>query len=154
MVWKNIIDYSTVGREITRKDKSAAPTDWTLGPVSSSGPAYELDNAVQMLAALPVPRRKEFQEFASSLHGRRSVHTFVGNKQFWCSDFMVHRRTTFYTSVKMHSDRMLNGEFINQERKRSQHLSDGVNFLYQSGQEYQNIFPVWDWTKLPGTTKS
>ena len=76
----------------------------------------------------------------------------TGNKQFWCSDFMVHRRKSFYTSVKMFSTRTLNAELVNGEGKKSEHLSDGVNFLYRTGDEYRDIFPVWDWTKLPGTT--
>ena len=31
-------------------------------------------------------------------------------------------------------------------------MSDGANYLYLTGDEYRNIFPVWDWTKIPGTT--
>ena len=31
-------------------------------------------------------------------------------------------------------------------------LADGVNMIMQSGHEYDNIFPVWDWRRLPGTT--
>jgi chondroitin AC lyase len=25
-------------------------------------------------------------------------------------------------------------------------------YLYQSGKEYKNIFPFWDWKRIPGTT--
>ncbi len=81
-----------------------------------------------------------------------SLPEITGNKQFWCSDFMVHRRKGFYTSVKMFSTRTLNAELVNGEGKKSEHLSDGVNFLYRTGDEYRGIFPVWDWTKLPGAT--
>jgi chondroitin AC lyase len=31
-------------------------------------------------------------------------------------------------------------------------MSDGANYLYLTGDEYRDIFPVWDWTKIPGTT--
>ncbi len=47
---------------------------------------------------------------------------------------------------------MLNSELVNSEGRKSVHLSDGANYLYLSGDEYRNIFPVWDWTKVPGTT--
>jgi chondroitin AC lyase len=90
--------------------------------------------------------------FSARLQRRENAAPFTGNKQFWCSDFMAHRRKGFYTSVKMLSDRMLNGEEVNHEGKKSQHLSDGVNLLYLTGDEYKDIFPVWDWTKLPGIT--
>ena len=31
-------------------------------------------------------------------------------------------------------------------------MGDGVSLLYQKGVEYENIFPFWDWKKIPGTT--
>jgi chondroitin AC lyase len=52
----------------------------------------------------------------------------------------------------MLSTRMINAELINDEGPRSQHLSDGANFLYLEGDEYLDVFPVWDWNKVPGTT--
>jgi chondroitin AC lyase len=151
MVRGDIIDYSTVGREITRKRKVVAPKDWTRGPISPVGPAYSLVNVLSMLGNQPTPRQKEFQAFVARVR-KEAAMEFQGNKQFWSSDFMAHRRTGFYTSVKMLSTRMQNGELVNGEGKKSQHLSDGVNLLYLTGDEYKDIFPVWDWTKLPGTT--
>ncbi|HWR14097.1 MAG TPA: polysaccharide lyase 8 family protein [Terriglobales bacterium] len=152
MVRGNIIDYSTVGREITRQGKVVASADWTRGPISPVGAAYGLENVLLLMGAQPTPRQSEFQSFAARIRSQAAAPEFHGNKQFWSSDFMTHRRTAFYTSVKMLSSRMQNGELVNGEGKRSQHLSDGVNFLYRSGHEYKDIFPVWDWTKLPGTT--
>jgi chondroitin AC lyase len=52
----------------------------------------------------------------------------------------------------MLSERMINAELVNDEGTRSQHLSDGANLLYLDGDEYFDIFPVWDWEKIPGTT--
>jgi chondroitin AC lyase len=31
-------------------------------------------------------------------------------------------------------------------------MGDGATFLYQTGEEYRNIFPFLDWKKIPGTT--
>jgi chondroitin AC lyase len=152
MVRGDIIDYSVVGREITRKGMDVAPNDWTIGPISPAGPAYSLPNVISLLANESVPRRLEFQRFAARLRGQVHVPEFTGNKQFWCSDYMAHRRQAFFTSVKMLSTRMQNSEIVNGEGKKSEHLSDGVNFLYLTGDEYKDIFPVWDWTKHPGTT--
>jgi chondroitin AC lyase len=148
----NIIDYSTVGRSITRRGNIVVPHDPSARPMFSSGPAYILGNAVALLAAEPTPRRRELLDFAARLSGKAGTPDFIGNKQFWCSDFMAHRRRGFYTSVKLLSARTLNGELIDGEGIKSQHLSDGVNLLYLTGNEYTDIFPVWDWTKLPGTT--
>jgi chondroitin AC lyase len=152
MIRGDVFDYAAVGREITRAGKVAVPHDWTVGPISPAGPAYSLGNVVSMLAEEPTPRQKEFQSFSARLAQLRTAPSFEGNKQFWSSDFMTHHRKAFYTSVKMLSNRMLNGEEVNSEGKKSQHLSDGMNLLYTTGDEYRDIFPVWNWTRLPGTT--
>ncbi len=128
------------------------PTDKTAGPVTPVGPAYSLGNVMAMLAAEPTPRQKELAGFAARLHGEAGAPEFTGNKQFWDSDFMTHRRAGYYTSVKMLSSRMQNGELVNNEGRKSMHLSDGANYLYLTGNEYANVFAVWDWTKIPGTT--
>jgi chondroitin AC lyase len=152
MIRGNIFDYSADGREITRAGKVVVPQDKTAGPVTPVGPAYSLGNVMAMLAAEPTPRQKELEGFAARLHGKPGAPEFTGNKQFWDSDFMTQRRTGYYTSVKMLSSRMQNGELVNNEGRKSMHLSDGANFLYLTGNEYANVFAVWDWTKIPGTT--
>lgn len=146
------IDFSVVGREITRAGKVVAPEDWTVGPISPVGPAYGFVQMVNLLAAKPVPRQAEFATLAASLNKGAPGDGLTGNKSFWCSDYMAHRRAGYFTSVKMFSDRMQDGEMVNTEGRKSVHLSDGVNLLYVSGSEYNDIFPAWDWNKLPGTT--
>ena len=146
------IDFSVVGREITRAGKVVAPDDWTVGPISPVGPAYGFVQMVTLLAEKPVPRQPEFAALAAALHERAPNDGLTGNKNFWCSDYMAHRRVEYFTSVKMLSDRMQDSEMVNTEGRKSVHLSDGLNLLYLTGSEYQDIFPAWDWNKLPGTT--
>ena len=152
LVRGDVIDYSTVGREITRQGLTVTPRDWSAGVIAAAGPADNLENVIADLARQRIARQEEFVAFAERLRGSTDAEELIGNKQFWCSDFMVHRRKDFYTSVKMLSTRLRNAELVNGEGKKSQHLSDGVNLLYLTGDEYNDIFPVWDWNKLPGTT--
>ena len=152
MIRGNVFDYSADGREITRPGKVVTPQDKTAGPVTPRGPAYSLGNVMALLAAEPAPRQKELQGFAARLKGEPGAPELIGNKQFWCSDFMTHRRAGYYTSVRMQSMRMLNSELVNSEGRKSVHMSDGANYLYLTGDEYRDIFPVWDWTKIPGAT--
>jgi chondroitin AC lyase len=153
MIRGDVFDYSAVGREITRQGKVAVPHDKTGGPIyPSNAAAYGLGNVIALLAAEPTPRQKELLAFAARLQRKPGASEFTGNKQFWCSDFMAHRRAGFYTSVRMLSTRMLNSELVNMEGKKSVHMSDGMNYLYLAGDEYKDIFAAWDWTKLPGTT--
>jgi chondroitin AC lyase len=152
LVRGDVIDYSTVGREITRKGKAVVRARSTGSRNSLVGSGDSLPGVIAMLAGLATPRQKELTAFSARLQQRKDAPEFTGNKHFWCSNFMVHRRKGFSTSVKMLSNRMRNGEEVNQEGKKSEHLSDGVNLLYLTGDEYKDIFPVWGWTKLPGTT--
>ena len=70
----------------------------------------------------------------------------------WCSDIMVQRRPGYYTSARMYSTRTLNTDgYINGENKKSHHLADGATYIFRTGEEYRDIFPVWDWKRIPGT---
>jgi chondroitin AC lyase len=75
-----------------------------------------------------------------------------GFKFYPHSDFGVYRTTNFYTSVRMSSTRTIGAEAGNGENQLGYHLGDGTNLIYRRGDEYHDIYPLWDWRKLPGTT--
>jgi chondroitin AC lyase len=152
MIRGQVFDYSAVGRELTRAGKLAVIRDWGRGPISPAGAAYGLENSLEMLADMDTPRRKEFERFASRLRGEPNAKPLSGNRYFWCSDYMAHHRPEFFVSIRMFSDRLLNTEIVNNEGRKSHHLADGATYIYRSGDEYRDIFPAWDWTKVPGTT--
>ncbi|WKN32958.1 polysaccharide lyase family 8 super-sandwich domain-containing protein [Porifericola rhodea] len=75
------------------------------------------------------------------------------NRFYWHTEYLSHQRPNYFTSVRMHSSRNHTMEEpYNGEGLRNHHLGDGSNFISRTGQEYTNIFPVWDWQKIPGTT--
>jgi chondroitin AC lyase len=43
-------------------------------------------------------------------------------------------------------------EPYNEEGLKMHHVADGGSFLLRTGKEYADVFPVWDWQKIPGTT--
>ena len=66
---------------------------------------------------------------------------------------MIHRTANFYASVRMHSTRVRAVEIsVNRENLKGYHLSDGVYFLMQRGDEFHGIQPIWNYRKLPGLT--
>ncbi|KQS26630.1 polysaccharide lyase family 8 super-sandwich domain-containing protein [Dyadobacter sp. Leaf189] len=72
---------------------------------------------------------------------------------FWHSHYYTHQRPDYYVSVRMHSKRAANMEQPhNEEGLKNHHYGDGSNFISQTGKEFDGIFPVWDWQKIPGTT--
>lgn len=74
------------------------------------------------------------------------------NKDFFRSDTMVQRRPGFYASVRLCSNRVIGEELVNAENVSGRYLADGGTFLYQTSKEYTDIFPVWDWRRVPGVT--
>ncbi len=137
MIRGGVWDYGVTGREITRAGKDAR----------------SLAGAVERLARLPQPRRQELLAFAARLRGEAAAPPLSGNRSYWKSDFMVHQRPAYYSSARMFSTRTLNTDgYINSEGKKSHHIADGANFVMRSGEEYRDIFPVWDWRRVPGTT--
>ncbi len=91
-------------------------------------------------------------EFADAYKNANQYENLSGHKHFWRSDFQVWRNPDFYLSVKMCSERVIGAESCNSENIQGYYMGDGATFLYQSGEEYRNIFPFLDWKKIPGTT--
>lgn len=139
MIRNRVFDYSACGREIVR----------TGGGSSSS-----LESACRNAATLGHPRTAELEAFADRVHQGITDKTpaLTGNRFFPRVEYMAHHRPKYFASVRMASKRVKRSEFINGENTQGEHLSDGVNYLYCTGEEYRKIMPVWDWHKLPGIT--
>jgi chondroitin AC lyase len=74
-------------------------------------------------------------------------------KFFWQTEHFVFQRPNFYTTVRMFSTRNANMEMpYNGPGKPTHHRADGTNYLVLKGNEYHNIWPVYDWQKVSGTT--
>lgn len=76
----------------------------------------------------------------------------LGIYHFWQSDYTVNHHKEWMASIRMASTRVLGGESLNGDNKRGYYTGDGATFLYNTGDEYLNIFPNWDWKRLPGVT--
>ncbi|MFH0759196.1 MAG: polysaccharide lyase family 8 super-sandwich domain-containing protein [Bacteroidota bacterium] len=78
----------------------------------------------------------------------RSHSTF-----YWQSEHYTHQRPQYFTSVRMYSTRNANMEEpYNSEGLLNHHRGDGTNHISRTGEEYQDIWPAYDWQKIPGTT--
>jgi chondroitin AC lyase len=97
-------------------------------------------------------RKKELQNIIDIRNGKHAPN-LVWDKYFWHSSYFAHQRKNYFTSVRMYSSRQNNiEEPYNEESLKMHHLADGANFISRTGREYVNIFPVWDWQKIPGAT--
>lgn len=97
-------------------------------------------------------RRGELEEIVS-IRKNQVDPNLSWNKFFWHSEYFTHQRPGYFASVRMHSSRNHTMEQPhNEEGLKMHHVGDGANFISLTGQEYLDIFPVWDWQKIPGTT--
>ncbi len=131
VTWKNQMDISACGRQLFIDAPREKAKD---------------------LAASIEKMEKVDPGFAADYVKANRYETLIGNKHFWRSDIQVQRTPDYYFSVKMCSERVIGAESCNSENLQGYYMGDGASFLYQSGEEYRNIFPFWDWKKIPGTT--
>jgi len=131
-------EFTTAGRSITRPDNSKGIRSVVLRAVNAMEGLVQIDRYDELMAL----KQNRLGE----------TDSFTGNRQFWLSDYMSHNRNGFHVGIKLASDRAKLGEVINDENMLGYYLSDGVTSLMQRGDEYDNIFPVWNWNRLPGTT--
>jgi chondroitin AC lyase len=104
---------------------------------------------------LDPPRADEFERFLERIEAGADVPPDLqlsGNRSFWRSEFMTHHRPDWYMSVRMTSPLVVQSETCNSENLHGQLLSDGVTYIMRDGEEYRQIFSVWDWRRLPGIT--
>lgn len=74
------------------------------------------------------------------------------NRHFWRSDYTLHQRPTYTFDVRGTSTYSCRSENGNNENLQGYFLADGATELAITGTEFANIFGVWDWTRIPGTT--
>lgn len=138
VVWKGRYDISCVGRH--------------LHPDSvKKKAAVFLDNCRRMQFVDPDNAGLYKAIVARNLNGQNG-NDLVGNNFFWRSKYLVHREADYFCSVKMCSSKVKGIESILEENKLGRYLADGAMYVYLSGKEYENIYPLWDWHKIPGTT--
>jgi autotransporter-associated beta strand protein len=143
-VYGQSLEFSASGRDASREGFD------TVGNEYGSAVQYALD--------LGSYDQSQLQAFLNRQNGAINTGSaspslqLVGNRGFYDSDFMVEQQPGFFAAVKVTSTRTTNPESINGENLKGLYLGDGVNEILVTGNEYNNIEPVWDWERLPGTT--
>ena len=113
-------------------------------PISSSTPKRLLQASSY--------RKDELEKLVKIRDGELK-NGLTGTRFFWHSEYFSHQRSGYFTSVRMFSSRNHNMEMpYNGEGLLNHHYADGSNFISRTGKEYLDIFPVFDFKKIPGTT--
>ncbi len=97
--------------------------------------------------------RKDELEAIMRLRKGEAEQAISFAKFFWQTEHFVVQRPNYYVTVRMFSTRNMNMEVpYNGPGKPTHHRADGTNYLQLKGDEYHNIWPVYDWQKISGTT--
>jgi chondroitin AC lyase len=135
--WKGRFDVAGVGRQFM--------------PHALTGKSRSTGEAMRNAAAGDPTHDPRYTAFLTRNAPERP-NDLVGTRVFWRSDGVMHRRPDFAVSLKMSSRRLIGAESLNHENRLGYFTADGATYLYRTGDEYDDIFPVWDWRKLPGVT--
>jgi chondroitin AC lyase len=116
--------------------------------------AAEVIVGVEALQVAFPARATEAACFAQRLRGEVPPETGVtpGNRHYWRSDYMVHRRSGYLAGVKMVSSRIFGTETGNGQGVKNYYTADGAMCLLKTGAEYFKLMVLWNWRQIPGIT--
>jgi chondroitin AC lyase len=133
--------WNTTGRGMSRNPsqlyKNGSGATYTQRMIS-----IDPDHADEYAAAV---KRLKGEEPANYSVTPQSTHFFRG-------DYTLHVRPQYSVDVRLLSSRTKTIEFGNNENLKNFYLSDGSMDIATHGHEYDGIFAVWDWTRIPGVT--
>lgn len=139
-------DYLTAGRMVAWPDFKAVEPEGEFGVADAA-------TKLAGLTGLDQGRRHELLALAARKRGTALPETApAGNRVFWASDYVSHQRPRFFASARMSSRRVLGTESGSGQNEQGYHLGDGAMGLMMTGEEYRDIFPLWDWRRVPGVT--
>lgn len=128
-----------------------------MGRGMSRANTTKKENTIQYcknMAVLLPERANEYNEAAARLSGLKPAGYYVkpGSIIYFEGDYALHMRPGFSFGVRTVSSRTLRNEHGNGENLDTYFISDGSTHITVSGNEYYNIFPVWNWSRIPGVT--
>ncbi|HTW93420.1 MAG TPA: polysaccharide lyase family 8 super-sandwich domain-containing protein, partial [Tepidisphaeraceae bacterium] len=138
ITWRGTMDIGSCGRQ--------------LAPDSPRAKAAAMEDIFRTMEVADPAHAAEYAAYVAR-NADSAPNDLVGTVVFWRSDYAIDRQREWMAAVKMHSARVIGGESLNGENLSGVQLADGATFLYLTGHEYDDIFPVWDWRKIPGTTE-
>lgn len=97
--------------------------------------------------------KDDLNNLADRLEKKPNATHLIGNKHFYTTDYQVHRRPKWTSSLRMQSPRMDPVECFNGQNLKDEHGGQGVlNVYITDTADYHFIFPLLDWEVINGIT--
>ncbi|SHE81631.1 Polysaccharide lyase family 8, C-terminal beta-sandwich domain [Mariniphaga anaerophila] len=146
LIYKNRFDFTIAGRSYL-SDMEKFVTVQIADAIDELLESKSRDNKIE----------NETELLALKNNIQNNSHHYSGTDAYWVNEFLVHRRenenNSFYSSVKLKSERAVGAEDFDRVRK-SWHSGSGVLQLRTKGDEYsQQVLKNMDWHMLPGITE-
>ncbi len=129
-------DFSVVGRGISRAGATQAGSSYYRQKLVDPANNASWDAAVARISQQQPP-----SYMVTPLH-----------THYWQGDYDLHQRPGYLFTVRTVSTRTVRTERGNNENIFGKFLPDGGTAIMRTGAEYFNIFPLWEWDKVPGVT--
>lgn len=109
---------------------------------------------IQHAAVIDKARQTEYESWKSRLQNDPTDPRYAlrRNKLFFEADAMMHHRAAGSFSIRFCSKRNLGTESGNGEGIKNHYLGFGLIETRRRGDEYDGIYPVWNWRRIPGLT--
>ena len=116
--------------------------------------ASECVGLLDKLSLLDTANMASYQIAKLRIEGQQPVDYGVkpAHLHYWRSDYTFHQRPDYAFDVRLASTFTHRSEIVNEENSKGYFLTDGATEIAMQGDEYVNIFPLWNWAKIPGTT--
>ncbi len=137
-VWLGFMDVSSCGRQLFYNSQAGKAASLLISNLNM----MDVDSNFA----------SEYQKYINRNYTHSDINNLKGNIVYPISKYTIHRADDFLFSVKMFSTKIIGGETTNNENLKGYYLADGATMIYRNGQEYDNIFAVWDGKYMPGTT--
>jgi chondroitin AC lyase len=129
-------DFSVVGRGISRSGGTQAGSSYYKQKLVDPANNANWDAATARISQQQPPSYMVIP-----------LHT-----HYWRGDYDLHQRSGYLFTVRTVSTRTLRTERGNNENILGKFLPDGGTAIMRTGSEYFNIYPLWEWDKVPGVT--
>ncbi len=138
VAWRGFLDVSACNRQLFKK--------------AQVGKVMTLCVAVNQLSKADPSNESKYSDLIKRNLQPGILPEKAMAKHFWNSELTVFRDASSYISVRSCSPRVKGTEFTNNENKQGHYISDGCTIFMRNGDEYNDIFPIWDWNRIPGVT--
>lgn len=133
----------------------------------SPSPQHQMESRLGPLRLLYTVSRdaavkSQLQNFMDFIQKKRTNPGKCANTMYYRLDFMTQSRDRFYASTRLLSKHTLGGDVcgpsrddmrvVNGENVRAGFTGYGMTLCMLDGSEYHNIYPLWNWGRLPAVT--